>query len=36
MIRALRLGKVDLYGDSYGTFFVQDFIARHPGGCCTR
>jgi pimeloyl-ACP methyl ester carboxylesterase len=30
VIRALRLGKVDLYGDSYGTFFVQEFIARHP------
>ena len=22
-------GKVDLYGDSYGTFFVQSFISRH-------
>jgi pimeloyl-ACP methyl ester carboxylesterase len=31
IVRALRLGKVDLYGDSYGTYFVQDFIARHPG-----
>jgi pimeloyl-ACP methyl ester carboxylesterase len=31
VMRALRLGKVDLYGDSYGTYFVQDFIARHPG-----
>ena len=30
VIRALRLGKVDLYGDSYGSYFVQDFIARHP------
>ena len=30
VLRALRLRKVDLYGDSYGTFFVQDFIARHP------
>lgn len=30
VIRALRLGKVDLYGDSYGTYFVQDFVARHP------
>ncbi|WP_028062055.1 alpha/beta hydrolase [Solirubrobacter soli] len=30
VMRALRLGKVDLYGDSYGTFFVQEFIARHP------
>ena len=31
VLRALRLGRVDLYGDSYGTFFVQSFIARHPG-----
>ncbi len=31
VIRALKLGSVDLYGDSYGTFFVQHFIARHPG-----
>ena len=31
MLRALRFGTIDLYGDSYGTFFVQDFIARHPG-----
>jgi pimeloyl-ACP methyl ester carboxylesterase len=30
VVRALRLRKIDLYGDSYGTFFVQDFIARHP------
>ena len=30
VLRALRLGKVDLYGDSYGTCFVQAFIARHP------
>jgi pimeloyl-ACP methyl ester carboxylesterase len=30
VMRALKLGKVDLYGDSYGTFFVQEFIARHP------
>ena len=30
VIRALELGKVDLYGDSYGTYFVQDFVARHP------
>ena len=29
LIRALRLGRVDLYGDSYGTYFVQSFIARH-------
>jgi len=31
VIRALRLGRVDLFGDSYGTFFVQAFIARYPG-----
>ncbi|MDA0183716.1 alpha/beta hydrolase [Solirubrobacter phytolaccae] len=30
VIRALKLGRVDLYGDSYGTYFVQDFVARHP------
>ena len=30
VLRALRMRTIDLYGDSYGTFFVQDFIARHP------
>jgi pimeloyl-ACP methyl ester carboxylesterase len=30
VIRHLKLGRVDLYGDSYGTFFVQSFMARHP------
>ena len=30
VMRALELGKVDLYGDSYGTFFVQEFVARLP------
>jgi pimeloyl-ACP methyl ester carboxylesterase len=30
VLRALRLGRVDLYGDSYGTWFAQSFIARHP------
>ncbi len=30
VIAALRLGKVDLYGDSYGTFFSQVFAGRHP------
>jgi pimeloyl-ACP methyl ester carboxylesterase len=30
VIRALRLGNADLYGDSYGTYFAQDFMARHP------
>ena len=29
MIRKLGLGKVDLYGDSYGTFFAQVFAGRH-------
>jgi len=27
---ALHIAKADLYGDSYGTFFVQVFAARHP------
>src|SRR4051812_29070273 len=31
VMRKLRLGRVDLYGDSYGTWFAQSFIARHPG-----
>lgn len=31
VIRALDLGRVDLYGDSYGTFFAQTFAGRHPG-----
>jgi pimeloyl-ACP methyl ester carboxylesterase len=30
VIRALDLGKVDLYGDSYGTYFAQSFLARYP------
>jgi pimeloyl-ACP methyl ester carboxylesterase len=30
VMRALRLGEADLYGDSYGTYFVQDFMAGHP------
>jgi pimeloyl-ACP methyl ester carboxylesterase len=30
VIRALSLGRVDLYGDSYGTFFAQTFAGRHP------
>jgi pimeloyl-ACP methyl ester carboxylesterase len=29
VIRALRLKRVDMYGDSYGTWFVQSFISRH-------
>jgi pimeloyl-ACP methyl ester carboxylesterase len=30
VIRRRHLAPVDLYGDSYGTYFVQSFIARHP------
>ena len=30
VIRALRLAPVDVYGDSYGTFFAQVFTGRHP------
>lgn len=30
LMRALKIGRADLYGDSYGTFFVQVFAARHP------
>jgi pimeloyl-ACP methyl ester carboxylesterase len=30
VIRKLKLGKVDVYGDSYGTFFAQVFAGRHP------
>ena len=30
LIGALGLGRVDLYGDSYGTFFAQTFAGRHP------
>jgi pimeloyl-ACP methyl ester carboxylesterase len=29
MLRRLRLGRVDLYGDSYGTWFTQSFMSRH-------
>ncbi|MDX6308870.1 MAG: hypothetical protein QOI06_1916 [Nocardioidaceae bacterium] len=31
VVRALDLGPVDLYGDSYGTFFAQVFAGRHAG-----
>ncbi len=31
VISALHLAPVDLYGDSYGTFFAQVFLGRHPG-----
>ena len=30
VLHRLRLGRVDLYGDSYGTWFAQSFMARHP------
>jgi pimeloyl-ACP methyl ester carboxylesterase len=30
VIRALGLGPVELYGDSYGTFYTQVFAGRHP------
>ena len=30
VIHRLGLGRVDLYGDSYGTFFAQVFAGRHP------
>jgi pimeloyl-ACP methyl ester carboxylesterase len=30
IIRKLGVGPVDLYGDSYGTFFAQVFAGRHP------
>jgi pimeloyl-ACP methyl ester carboxylesterase len=30
LLDALELDKVDLYGDSYGTFFSQTFAGRHP------
>jgi pimeloyl-ACP methyl ester carboxylesterase len=31
IVDALGLGKIDLYGDSYGTYFEQTFAVRHPG-----
>jgi pimeloyl-ACP methyl ester carboxylesterase len=30
VVQALGLGKIDLYGDSYGTYFEQVFAVRHP------
>ncbi len=30
IIGALNLGVIDMYGDSYGTFFAQVFAGRHP------
>ncbi len=31
LLRRLRTGKVDLYGDSYGTYFSQAFTSRFAG-----
>jgi pimeloyl-ACP methyl ester carboxylesterase len=31
VIKALKLGPVDLYGDSYGSWFAQVFASRYPG-----
>jgi pimeloyl-ACP methyl ester carboxylesterase len=31
LLRRLEVGKVDLYGDSYGTYFSQVFTARYGG-----
>lgn len=30
VLDALEIDKIDLYGDSYGTFFSQAFAVRHP------
>ncbi len=30
VVEALHVGKIDLYGDSYGTYFEQVFAVRHP------
>lgn len=30
VLRRLGLDRVDLYGDSYGTYFAQAFLARYP------
>ncbi len=30
VIKALKTGPVDLYGDSYGTYFAQSFLSRFP------
>ena len=30
LLLGLRLAKIDLYGDSYGTYFAQVFATRHP------
>ena len=31
ILDALGSGPIDLYGDSYGTYFEQVFALRHPG-----
>jgi pimeloyl-ACP methyl ester carboxylesterase len=31
VVRDLRVGRVDLYGDSYGSWFAQVFSSRYPG-----
>ncbi len=31
IIEALGINKIDLYGDSYGSFFAQTFASRFPG-----
>ena len=31
VLTALRLGRVDLYGDSYGSWFAQAFASAYPG-----
>ena len=31
VLEALGAGPIDLYGDSYGTFFAQVYAVRHPG-----
>jgi pimeloyl-ACP methyl ester carboxylesterase len=30
VVRALKVGRVDYYGDSYGTYLGQSFLARYP------
>lgn len=30
VLDALKIDRIDLYGDSYGTFFAQTFAGRHP------
>ncbi len=31
VVQALDVGRVDLYGDSYGSWFAQTFASRYPG-----